>query len=56
MIFWDGQVYLDLKKLSFLPPNIIIAQSKDLVKFKKKKGSYIFAHLSLRLENSSLFH
>lgn len=33
MIFWDGQVYLDLKKLSFLPPNIIIAQSKDLVKF-----------------------
>lgn len=27
------RVYLDLKKLSFLPPHIIIAQSKDLVKF-----------------------
>lgn len=27
------RVYLDLKKFSFLPPNIIIAQSKDLVKF-----------------------
>lgn len=28
-----SQVYLDLKKLSFLPPNIIIAQSKNSVRF-----------------------